>query len=116
MNSPTVPRSAFPAALEGEYGRDAANVAAVRQAKHDGFGRIRLGARLDIRRARLYRRPAMLTDRSARGKIRQKKILAWMSEMPHTNGTFAWVLAPDGNAVELWEPKPQVRNSSPTGA
>lgn len=23
------------------------------------------------------------------------------------NGTFAWVLDPDGNKVELWEPKAQ---------
>ena len=23
----------------------------------------------------------------------------------HENGTFAWVLDPDGNKVELWEPK-----------
>ena len=23
----------------------------------------------------------------------------------HENGTFAWVMDPDGNKVELWEPK-----------
>ena len=24
----------------------------------------------------------------------------------HENGHFAWVVDPDGNKVELWEPKP----------
>lgn len=25
----------------------------------------------------------------------------------HENGTFAWIMDPDGNKVELWEPKAQ---------
>ena len=29
------------------------------------------------------------------------------------NGTFAWILDPDGNKVELWEPKPSDESDEP---
>ena len=27
----------------------------------------------------------------------------------HENGRFAWVVDPDGNKIELWEPKPEAK-------
>lgn len=41
----------------------------------------------------------MLTDLKAAG------IEVWKGPEFHENGAFAWIMDPDGNKVELWEPK-----------
>jgi hypothetical protein len=66
-----VPESGFPAALSGECGRAGADMAAVRRPKHERFGRIRLGATLNIRRT---------GPESARNAYRRQS--AWENPMP----------------------------------
>jgi hypothetical protein len=50
MENPAMPTSAFPAVLEGECERGAVNMTGCASPRHEGLGRIRLGARLDIRK------------------------------------------------------------------
>jgi len=43
------------------------------------------------------------------GMIRQltdNRVPIFQGAETHENGIFAWVIDPDGNKVELWEPKP----------
>ena len=43
-----------------------------------------------------------------KGMIRQMKgagTYLFQGPEAHENGIFAWVLDPDGNKIELWEPK-----------
>jgi len=42
------------------------------------------------------------------GMIKQLKaggVEIWKGPESHENGKFAWIMDPDGNKVELWEPK-----------
>ena len=38
-------------------------------------------------------------------QLRASGIEALQGPESHENGKFAWILDPDGNKVELWEPK-----------
>ena len=40
-----------------------------------------------------------------RAQLRASGIEALQGPESHENGKFAWILDPDGNKVELWEPK-----------
>ena len=37
-------------------------------------------------------------------QLKQNGIEIWKGPDSHENGKFAWILDPDGNKVELWEP------------
>ena len=46
-------------------------------------------------------------------QLKQGDIALHQGPESHENGRFAWVIDPDGNKVELWEPKPwDERNKS----
>jgi len=38
------------------------------------------------------------------GELRAKGVAVLQGPESHENGKFAWILDPDGNKVELWEP------------
>ena len=38
-------------------------------------------------------------------QLRDGGVEAIQGPETHENGTFAWVMDPDGNEVELWQPK-----------
>ncbi|MBI2376548.1 MAG: VOC family protein [Deltaproteobacteria bacterium] len=38
-------------------------------------------------------------------QLREKSVEIVQGPESHENGRFAWILDPDGNKVELWEPK-----------
>jgi len=38
--------------------------------------------------------------------LRRNGVEIWKGPESHENGKFAWILDPDGNKVELWEPMP----------
>jgi predicted enzyme related to lactoylglutathione lyase len=37
-------------------------------------------------------------------QLQRNGVEIWKGPESHENGTFAWILDPDGNKVELWEP------------
>ena len=37
-------------------------------------------------------------------QLQQNGVDIWKGPESHENGTFAWVIDPDGNKIELWEP------------
>lgn len=37
-------------------------------------------------------------------QLRRNGVEIWQGPESHENGTFAWILDPEGNKVELWEP------------
>ena len=38
--------------------------------------------------------------------LKRNGVEIWKGPESHENGKFAWILDPDGNKVELWEPMP----------
>ena len=46
-------------------------------------------------------------------QLREGGVEAIQGPESHENGTFAWILDPDGNKVELWEPKAWSEKSEP---
>lgn len=40
------------------------------------------------------------------GQLRSAGVDILQGPEEHENGAFAWIMDPDGNKVELWEPKP----------
>jgi predicted enzyme related to lactoylglutathione lyase len=38
-------------------------------------------------------------------KLRNSKVNIVKGPESHENGKFAWIMDPDGNKIELWEPK-----------
>jgi len=38
------------------------------------------------------------------GQLRERGVDVVASPESHENGRFAWIMDPDGNKVELWEP------------
>ena len=39
-------------------------------------------------------------------ELQRNGVEIWKGPESHENGKFAWILDPDGNKVELWEPMP----------
>ena len=40
-------------------------------------------------------------------ELQRNGVEIWKGPESHENGKFAWILDPDGNKVELWEPIPR---------
>jgi len=48
------------------------------------------------------------------GSLRQKGVEVLKGPEHDENGKFAWIIDPDGNKVELWEPKRDEKNKRPS--